>query len=351
MSRFIIDKAPDAKYEFDDGVIARKHKIIMGDVVSYRIGQNAEMRYIYYCQLDGKLELRSQHGGVTFGLDVTAKYPNVKQQFAQMFDYFSMNQFDTLCISFLASDEGFEDLNLDKRCYSYEVKMRYDWTTVSVKLVPDSWMRKRCQVKTTCFATVPEMRWASESLKSAMCVLNKRIDQYVSDDETCLCIVNTNANGFNSIAKECVCFYSDCTFTVSVGTTFVSTIQCLGSNVAYFFFVKPKEVERFRQSVVDVCGSGLLAFYRSGPKRRLFVLQSEHALFYPTEHDMSPLSPCMMHPEIVELSIIFSIFNVYELLAILEQIPTLNFVPRHTQSKIITSVFNSIRKIKSMRLA
>ena len=90
MSRFIIDKAPDAKYEFDDGVIARKHKIILGDVVSYRIGQNAEMRYIYYCQLDGKLELRSQHGGVTFGLDVTAKYPNVKQQFAQMFDYFSM---------------------------------------------------------------------------------------------------------------------------------------------------------------------------------------------------------------------------------------------------------------------
>lgn len=112
-----------------------------------------------------------------------------------------------------------------------------------VKLVPDSWMRKRCQVKTTCFATVPEMRWASESLKSAMCVLNKRIDQYVSDDETCLCIVNTNANGFDSIAKECVSFYSDYTFTVSVGTTFVSTIQCLGNNVAYFFF---GETERSR---------------------------------------------------------------------------------------------------------
>ena len=193
------------------------------------------------------------------------------------------------------------------------------------------------------------MRWPSNSLESAMCVLNERINQYVSDDETCLCLVNNNPNGFGSIAKDCVAFYANTTITVVSGNDYTTTINCKGA-IAYLFLVKPKNVEQFRRSVVGVCGTGLLAFYRSGPKRRLFVPNKGDMPFYPTSHDMCPLSPCMMHMQIVELAIIFAnVVNVYELLFIFEQIPVLNFVPRHVQSKIITGVFDSIRKIKSRR--
>lgn len=354
MSRFIIDVSPEADYIFDEHAIARKYNIILGDVVAcYRgvRGVNKNARFIYYRQIENILVLHSKHNAVTFGLDVTAKYPNVKLQFAKLFDHVLINEQFVLRISFLASDEGFAYLNLDKRCYSYDIAMRQNGTSVVVNLVPDSWLRKNDAAKTDLLVSLPKIRWSGISLVTAMRVLNQRVNQFVSDNETCLCFVNTNANGFNSIAFQCVAFYSDTTITVHVGEK-TETLTCTKTAWAYLFMMKPKDVERFRQSVVDVCGSGLLAFYRCGPKRRLFVLPKHAPLFYPTEHDMSELSPCMMHPQIVELAIIFAnLFTVYELLFILEQIPTLNFVPRHVQSKIITGIFDSIRKIKSQRLS
>ena len=112
-----IDTSPEAKYGFDKDAIARKHKIILGDVVACTLGNSKITRFIYYRQIDSKLELHNEWDAVTFGLDVTAKYSNVKLQFAELFDYFSNND-SLLSISFLASDEGFEELKLDKRCYS-----------------------------------------------------------------------------------------------------------------------------------------------------------------------------------------------------------------------------------------